>query len=85
MVDSNKLRELDDLISDMELNQERAHVMAFIIDQNYFDLDEDSFKLHYFQNASIEHDILFDYVVANVELLNKAREMLNGGIELCRK
>ena len=76
-----KINKLDDLIFEMELNQEKAHAMAFLIDQDYFDLKEDNIKLFYFDKTSIEHDILFDYVFKNVQLLNEARELLNENSE----
>lgn len=79
MTEKEKLRELDDLIADMETYQERAIVMISILDQDYYDLKEDNFKLYYFEKASTEHDILFDYVSRNVELLKRARELLNEG------
>lgn len=78
MTDKEKLLEIDDLILDMELNQEKARVMASNLDQGYFDLTKDTFKLFYFEKASTEFDILFDYVFENVELLRKVRELLNG-------
>lgn len=85
MMDIDKLMKLDDLITEIEINQERANAMASIIDQDYFELDNDNCKILYFKKAGIEHDILSDYVWKNVELLNKARELLNGGTELCKK
>lgn len=85
MMDIDKLMKLDDLIAEIELNQERANTMASIIDQDYFELDNDNCKIFYFKKAGIEHDILSDYVWKNMELINKARELLNGGTELCKK
>lgn len=72
-----KLITLDDMISRAELNQEKAHMMASILDQGYFDEKDDRFKLYYFDNASIEHDILFDYIAMNTQLLKEIRKLLN--------
>lgn len=85
MMDSDKLMKLDDLIAEIEINQERANTMASIIDQDYFELDNDNCKILYFKTAGIELDILSDYVWRNMELLNKARELLDGGTELCKE
>ena len=85
MMDFDKLMKLDDLITEIEINQERANTMASIIGQDYFELDNDNCKILYFKEAGIEHDILSDYVWKNVELINKAHELLNGGTELCKE
>ena len=85
MMDFDKLMKLDDLITEIEINQGRANTMASIIDQDYFELDNDNCKILYFKKAGIEHGILSDYVWKNVELINKARELLNGGTELCKR
>ena len=85
MMDFDKLMKLDDLITEIEINQGRANTMASIIDQDYFELDNDNCKILYFKKAGIEHGILSDYVWKNVELINKARELLNGGTELCKE
>lgn len=68
--------EIDNLILEMEVNQEKAFTMSSLIDQEYFDLDNDQHKLYYFDKASTYMDILHDYVYANVALLEKAREFL---------
>lgn len=79
MSEKEKLNKLDDMISDMEMFQERANAMAGILNQDYFDLNDDKFKVFYFEKASIEHDILFDYVYRTLELLRQARKLLNEG------
>lgn len=68
--------EIDNLVLEMEVNQEKAFAIVSAIDQEYFDLDKDQYKLYYFDKASTYMDILQDYVYANVVLLEKAREFL---------
>ena len=51
--------------------------MASNIDQEYFDLSEDSHKLHYFNHYGIEFDILFDYVCRIGDQLEEIRKLLN--------
>ena len=77
MTDHDKLLKLDDLILELEISQEKACVMASNIDQEYFDLSEDSHKLHYFNHYGIEFDILFDYVCRIGDQLEEIRKLLN--------
>lgn len=60
VTDHDKSLKLDDLILELEVSQERARVMASNINQEYFDLREDSYKLYYFNHYGIEFDILFE-------------------------
>ena len=76
MTEKEKLLELDNLISEMELCQERARTMASDIDQEYFDETDDQYKLYLFDQYSVKFDILFDYVFKNIELLQEARTLL---------
>lgn len=69
--------EMDNIMTRIELNQERAKEMASLLSQDYFDLMKDCDRLYYFSVANIWHDILLDYVHANVELLADARKILN--------
>lgn len=76
MEDKEKIRNINDLILSLEVSQERARVMASNIDQYYFDLQKDCFKLFYFEHCSIEFDILSEYVYKMGEQLKKIRELL---------
>lgn len=76
MKDSEKIRILDDVILNLEINQERAAVMADSIDQGYFDLTDDQHKLYYFGKTGIKFDILQDYIIWMGDQLNEARKML---------
>lgn len=69
---------LDDLILGMEVVQEKAAVMASLLDDNYFSIMDDSFKLHGFEAARTEHNILLDYIYQSVKLLQRVRELLSG-------
>lgn len=76
MKDFEKIRILDDAILSLEIDQERAAVMADRIDQGYFDLDDDCYKIHHFGKAGIEFDILSDYIIRMGEKLTEVRKML---------
>lgn len=76
MEDKEKIRNINDLIQDLEISQERARVMASNIDQCYFDLQKDCLKLAYFEHYSIEFDILAEYVYKMGEQLKEIRELL---------
>lgn len=76
MTEKEKIRKLDDLILVMEVNQEKARVMASNIDQNFFEENRDQIKLYLFDHYSVEFDILFDYIIQNFALLQQGRELL---------
>lgn len=76
MKDFEKIRILDDAILNLEINHERAAVTADRIDQSYFDLNDDYYKLHSFDKTRIEFDILSDYIIQMGNKLNEIRKML---------
>ena len=77
MEDKEKIRNIDDLTLDLEVSHERARVMVSNIDQYYFDLKEDNFKLFYFEHYGIEFGILAEYVYKMGDQLKEIRELLN--------
>ena len=76
MTDKEKLLKLDDIILELEIAQERARVMASDIGQEYFDLDDDMYKLYYFKQTDIKFDILQDYIVKVDDMLAEIRKNL---------
>ena len=76
MKDSEKIRILDDEIMNLEIIHERIKLMGDNIDQDYFSLNDDYCKLHYFDKAKIESDIISDYVSQMSDRLKKIRRML---------
>ena len=76
MKDSEKIRILDDGITDLAIVHEKIAVMVDRIDQEYFNLRDDYCKLHYFAEAKIELDIISDYVIRMGNELKKNRRML---------
>lgn len=76
MNDKEKLLKLDDMILELEIAQERARVMASDIGQEYFDLDDDRYKLYYFKQTDIKFDILQDYIVKVDDMLAEMRKSL---------
>ena len=76
MTDKEKLLKLDDMILELEIAQERARVMASDIGQEYFDLDDDRYKLYYFKQTDIKFDILQDYIVKVDDMLAEIRKNL---------
>lgn len=76
MDDSKKLRILSDMIFNLSVDHERAAVIADEIDQNYFELDDDSYKILSFEKTGIEFDILEDYIIRMGDALDKINKML---------
>lgn len=76
MDDSKKLRTLSDMIFNLSIDQERAAVIADEIDQNYFELDDDSYKILSFEKTGIEFDILEDYIIRMGDALDEINKML---------
>ena len=76
MTDKEKLLKLDDMILELEIAQERARVIASDIGQEYFDLDDDRYKLYYFKQTDIKFDILQDYIVKVDDMLAEIRKNL---------
>lgn len=76
MTDKEKLLKLDDMILELEIAQERARVIASDIGQEYFDLDDDRYKLYYFKQTDIKFDILQDYIVKVDDMLAEIRTNL---------
>lgn len=74
--DSTNLRLLSDMIFNLSIDQERAAVIADEIDQNYFELDDDSCKCLFFEKTGIEFDILEDYIIRMGKALNEINKML---------
>lgn len=74
--DSTKLGILSDMILNLSVDQERAAVIAAEIDQNYFELDDNSYKILSFEKTGIEFDILEDYIIRMGEALNEINKML---------
>lgn len=76
MKDFETIKKLDDLILDLEISQEKANVISDDIDQGYFDLNDDGYKLYRFCHASTEFGILRDYIIQIGGTLKKIRGML---------
>lgn len=85
MKDSEKIKILDGMILSLETDQERAAVIAGNIDQNYFDLNDDRYKLYYFNKTDIEFDILQDYIIRMGDKLNEVRKMLREWLGTCEE
>ena len=76
MDDSTNLRVLSDMVFNLSIDQERAAVIADEINQDYFGLDDDYYKIYFFKKTGIEFDILEDYIIRMGEALNEINEML---------
>lgn len=74
---TEKLIEIDNLVLDLGVSHNKARKMGNVIANDYYDLDDDSCKLAFFDMAGVLHNILTDYLFESDALLKKIREILD--------
>lgn len=75
MVDFKKLQEIDTLLNNINLVQDKAKIIAEDLRQEYFSLTKDEYKLFYYDDAVIKNDIVHDYIFEAVQNMSKLLEI----------
>ena len=77
--DQQSLQKLDELVTEMEIVQEKAQVITGDLVGGYFDFTENekAFIQFYHHNAGVKSNISLDYVCKMRELIDSARNLLN--------
>lgn len=76
MTDQERIMRLQDLVSEMDMQQQKVKLMAGNLD-DYFNLQDESIRRLMFGRASTECDIVLDYIHEVTKLLEQVKELVN--------